>query len=256
MAYGIAGIVVLVLLLRLFTPYIKGIIGEKSVDKICASFPKEKFRMENDVLLPGKSGTTQIDHVLVSTYGIFVIETKNYAGWIYGSLSGNQWTQNIYGKKSRFMNPLHQNYAHTKALEALISGTAYQAVPIIPIVAFSNRCELKIQDRGENVVYFSELRKAIQNKCAQEFITEDEMVPLASAVKAGNIKGVAKRIEHIADVRSQTADRQSKIAERICPRCGGTLVLRNGKSGAFWGCGNYPKCRFTAPLETTLETPR
>jgi len=247
MQYAIAGLILL-FLLRLFEPYIKGRVGEKSVDRICASFPQEKFRMADDVLLPGKSGTTQIDHVLVSTYGIFVIETKNYAGWIFGSLSGTQWTQNIYGKKSLFMNPLHQNYAHTKALEALLSGTAYQAVPIIPIVAFSNRCELKIKNRGENVVYFSELRKAIQNKCTQEFITEAEMTQLAASIKAGNIKGIAKRMEHIADVKAQTADRQAKIGERVCPRCGGTLVRRNGKSGAFWGCSNYPKCRFTAPI--------
>jgi hypothetical protein len=67
-------------------------------------------------VLPSQGSTTQIDHVLVSVYGIFVIETKNMKGWIFGDERSAQWTQSIFGKKSRFQNPLRQNYRHVKAL--------------------------------------------------------------------------------------------------------------------------------------------
>jgi restriction system protein len=53
---------------------------------------------------------------LVSPFGVFVIETKNYKGWILGDEKQRQWTQQIYRKKNRFQNPLHQNQLHVRAL--------------------------------------------------------------------------------------------------------------------------------------------
>lgn len=98
---------------------VKGRVGEAivSVGGLKRLDPKV-YRVFNDLVLPrpdGK-GTTQIDHVVVSDFGIFVIETKNYAGWIFGDENARFWTQTIYGKKSRFQNPLHQNALHVRAL--------------------------------------------------------------------------------------------------------------------------------------------
>lgn len=100
-------------------PKVKGRIGEAfvSVAALKRLDPKV-YRVFNDLVLPrpdGK-GTTQVDHVVVSPFGIFVIETKNYEGWIFGDENSRQWTQVIYGKKSRFQNPLHQNALHVRAL--------------------------------------------------------------------------------------------------------------------------------------------
>lgn len=98
---------------------VKGRVGEAivSVGGLKRLDPKV-YRVFNDLVLPrpdGK-GTTQIDHVVVSVFGVFVIETKNYAGWIFGDENARFWTQTIYGKKSRFQNPLHQNALHVRAL--------------------------------------------------------------------------------------------------------------------------------------------
>lgn len=79
------------------------------------------YRALNDVTLPTSDGTTQIDHVLVSRYGVFVIEAKNMEGWIFGNENSVQWTQNLYGKKYRFQNPLRQNYRHTRTLAEFLS---------------------------------------------------------------------------------------------------------------------------------------
>ena len=70
----------------------------------------------NNVTLKTETGTTQIDQILVTEAGLFVIETKHYTGWILGQPYDDYWTQVIYRKKSRFRNPLMQNYGHPKHL--------------------------------------------------------------------------------------------------------------------------------------------
>lgn len=102
----------------------------------------------NNVTLATPEGTTQIDHVLVADTGIFVIETKHYSGWIFGDPQERQWTQAIYRKKSRFQNPLHQNYGHIKALQSLFDLPAEH---FHSVVVFTGDAEFKT-DLGPNVI--------------------------------------------------------------------------------------------------------
>lgn len=105
------------------SPLVKGWWGELQVTRFgLRRLDPAVYRVFDDLYLPrpdGK-GTTQIDHVVVSPFGVFVIETKNYQGWIFGSARQAQWTQQIYRVKSRFQNPLHQNHLHVKALMSLL----------------------------------------------------------------------------------------------------------------------------------------
>jgi hypothetical protein len=96
----------------------KGWFGEWMVCRGLNRLDHQLYRQFHDLYLPRPDGqgTTQLDHVVVSPFGIFVIETKNYKGWIYGSEKQPQWTQQIYRTKNRFQNPLHQNHLHVKAL--------------------------------------------------------------------------------------------------------------------------------------------
>ena len=92
--------------------------GEGSVRKvITTSFKAPHYYLLNNITLPIQDGTTQIDHVLVSTKGVFVIETKNYSGWIFGDEKSKQWTQVIYRVKNKFQNPIRQNFKHLKAIQ-------------------------------------------------------------------------------------------------------------------------------------------
>jgi hypothetical protein len=97
------------------TPFIKGVIGEFKVN-LAAKFFLDKYiyTLFKNVTLPTEDGTTQIDHVIVSRYGVFVIETKNMKGWIFDSPQQKTWTQKIYRHTTKFQNPLHQNYKHTQ----------------------------------------------------------------------------------------------------------------------------------------------
>ena len=88
--------------------------GEMLVSELLKNkFHGPEYHLIDDITLPMKDGTTQIDHVLVSRKGIFVIETKHYRGWIFGDEKSRTWTQTFNARsKFSFQNPLHQNALH------------------------------------------------------------------------------------------------------------------------------------------------
>ena len=86
------------------TPFGKGLIGEGLVNiTINFRLDRQEYHLFKNVTLPTEKGTTQIDHIIVSKYGIFVIETKNMKGWIFGDIHQKTWTQKIY-QYSTFFN--------------------------------------------------------------------------------------------------------------------------------------------------------
>ena len=112
-----------ILLLVFFEPQIKGWIGERRVRGVLKTLESSGTRILYNVFLRLPEGkTTQIDHVAVSTSGVFVIETKTFQGWIFGSEKGEYWTQKIYRSNRKFKNPLHQNYGHVMALKTVLGG--------------------------------------------------------------------------------------------------------------------------------------
>lgn len=133
----------LILLKLLSLPAVKGWIGEKLVVRgLSKKLDQAVYRHFHDLYLPRPDGqgTTQIDHVVASPFGIFVIETKNYRGWIFGSEKQRDWTQQIYRKKSRFQNPLHQNQLHVRALAQFLGLPEER---FLPVVYFAGNSEFK-----------------------------------------------------------------------------------------------------------------
>lgn len=121
--------------------------------------PKDQYRVLNDVIIPTPNGSSQIDHLVVSVFGIFVIETKNYSGWILGAEHAEYWTPNIYGKKYKIYNPILQNAGHVRALRRILKD--FEPLPILPIVAFSGKADVKVKIEDACVVYWSQIRKVI-----------------------------------------------------------------------------------------------
>ena len=105
-----------------FRSYFKGFSGELQstlAEKVLLD--SNVYEDINNVTLPTSNGTTQIDHIIVSRFGIFVVETKNMSGWIFGDEKSPQRTQSLPGgKKFQFQNPLHQNYKHVKVLQEFL----------------------------------------------------------------------------------------------------------------------------------------
>ena len=121
--FGIVLIKVIVFAIKVRRPTIKGKVGEGIVKLNCRLYlDSQTYRILDDVTIPASNGrTSQIDHVIVSKYGIFVIETKNYGGWIFGGADDRQWTSVHYRRKFRFQNPLRQNAGHIRALSKLLN---------------------------------------------------------------------------------------------------------------------------------------
>lgn len=216
-----------------------GEIGEETVASILKTLPKD-YVVFNDVYLDIKGYCAQIDHVVISRYGVFIIETKNYTGWIFGNESSEYWTQTIYDEKYKLRNPLKQNYAHLKTLQ-LIFGIEERFY--FPVVAFHDKATLKCETYG-NVMCFSELKDFILSKHIQRL--SDELVNRLSAILMYySVKNENQKQEHILKVKQDIANKESLVEKGICPKCGGMLIHRQGKYGEFISCINYPSCRFT-----------
>ncbi|MFA6851517.1 MAG: NERD domain-containing protein [Selenomonadaceae bacterium] len=221
---------------------IKGFIGELQIKMVLSSLPKDKYIVLHDIMLHKDDSTTQIDHIVISTYGIYIIETKNYTGWIIGSEKDNYWTQTIYRKKSKFLNPIHQNYGHIKTIEGII--TAYSFLPVKSIIAFSSRCELKVSCNETPVMYIFQVGKYIKDNSKTEIVPFSTVEAVARIITDNNITDKKLRKQHIKSTNKKVEDIDNKIKSGICPRCGGHLIKRKGRYGEFTGCDNYPKCRY------------
>lgn len=199
--YFWAGLVVFALF-HLFYPIIKGKAGETVVAALLKGLPESQYRAFHDILLETERGKTQIDHIVVSHSGVFVIETKTFKGWIFGSEGDKYWTQQNYRSKKRFYNPLRQNFAHVKAVEALLAFIP--GVRIIPIVAFSNECDLKLNVQKAQVIYFTQLKKTVLSY-TEQILDDAAMQQVCDKIRAANILDRAQRRSHINSVKEKKA---------------------------------------------------
>lgn len=196
------------------------------------------YRRVHNAILPSKNGTAQIDHILVSAYGIFIIETKNIKGWIFGSERQVKWTQMLYGRKYSFQNPIRQTFRQKKVLAEFLGIDEHL---IQTIVYFVGDCEFKTR---------------LPPNVLQHGLDSYVMAFKEHVLSDAEIMRISDKLERTAKSKSLTKkDHLKSLRERhnstkICPRCGGDLVKRIAKKGAnagseFFGCSNYPRCKFT-----------
>lgn len=116
--------------------------GESLVSRaIQINFGAPDFHLLNHITLRLADGTTQIDHILVSRFGVFVIETKDYSGWIFGNSKASTWTQVFPTGKFTFQNPIHQNLRHMQAVQNLLDFLPQDAIK--SAVVFTGNAEFK-----------------------------------------------------------------------------------------------------------------
>ena len=220
----------------------KGEEGERFVAASALSkLPPELFLVFNDMILTTADGnTTQVDHVVIGSHGIFVIETKNYQGKVYGNESSSEWHQYLGQKEFPFHNPIHQNYGHVKTLASTLQ---LPESVFVPIVVFPNPTTLRIEAHS-SVLHVNELADYICNYSSKCNFTTEQMNKYFSVLCDAQEFNRGKKLEHIEYVQKIKREKDAKIEAGICPKCGGNLVLKNGKHGSFYGCSNYPKCRY------------
>lgn len=237
-------LVLLILSVIFFVFYkakIKGIIGEKTVSSILYLLDNSKYKVINNVVIKNGEITSQIDHVIISDFGIFVIETKNYKGWIVGGEKSEYWTQIIFKYRNKFYNPLLQNSGHIKALKNCLGD--YPHINYHSIIVFSINAEIKI-NTSRDVIKLHQLLRTIK-KYSYVNLTETEKEKITQKIKSSNVVNSYNKRQHIKSIKLRINQREKSIAENKCPRCGNNLSKRKGKFGNFLGCNSYPKCRFT-----------
>ena len=240
--FGLAAVALLVLWQSKY-PAIKGRFAEELVYRELLNLPDE-YHIFNDLFFESNGRSTQIDHVVVSPYGVFVIETKGYRGGIIGDESTKYWTQAICWYKSRFYNPVLQNEGHARCVRHLLKPLG--DIPIIPLVVFDNEAALKVGVRQRIVINRRELAATIMTYREATISEETRQMVIKTLNDNLVYADKEKMAEHIRSVQAKACEAGSRPQWGICPKCGSKLVRRNGPYGNFLGCSNYPLCRYTA----------
>ncbi|MCI9561742.1 MAG: NERD domain-containing protein [Clostridia bacterium] len=215
----------------------KGNQGENIVaSKLGGTIAGQQYLINDLIISDNEGHTSQIDHIFINKYGIWVIETKNYSGKIYGNANSENWLQVLaYGKeKNEFYNPVKQNKTHIYRLRKKIGASA----PVKGVVVFIKADISKVWAR--NVYHISKLKKVVWSY-TDECLTVEQMEEYYSKLLELKQNSTVTKKEHIKNIHKTLND----VANNICPRCGGKLVVRNGKNGKFYGCSSYPRCEFT-----------
>lgn len=129
----LAWIVPLVLIIAfLASPRFRGDIAERRTRRILANgLEKNRYTLLNDVLLPAGGGTVGIDHIVVSRFGLFVIESRHVSGFISGSEFQDRWKQESWGRSKRIDNPMHHNVKQAETLGRLLGMPLTKIHPIV-----------------------------------------------------------------------------------------------------------------------------
>lgn len=259
----------------------KGRSGEYYTYKYLKALPGKKQYLFNCYIPKEDGTTTEIDVILLHESGIYVFESKNYSGWIFGDEAQTKWTQTLpagkgKSQKSYFFNPIIQNKVHIKWLQKYLQDE-FPDLPFYSYIIFSDRCTLKnikLTSHSHFVINRYHILQAVSQQISRSkvVLTPEKTVaiyaklyPLTQAdekIKAFHIENIHKKavsgktdIPENARYGKTSHDKanyeKTNVPDKasICPRCGGKLVLRIAGKGErsgqkFYGCSNYLKCRY------------
>ena len=225
------------------SPWWKGKVGEWQVNTAAKLLLKSgDYILLKDVTLPvSETETTQIDHIIVSRYGVFVVETKNYDGAIYGTEKQKMWTQALNKhSKFKFQNPLRQNYKHTECLRTYLE---LPCEAIFSVIVFVGNADFKTV-MPKNVTKQGSYIDYIKSK-TDLVLSHDEVAKVVKQIESSRCeRGLKTDREHIQRLN----DRHQSKSDDSCQKCGSGMVVRSVKKGAnagrqFLGCSSFPKCR-------------
>lgn len=243
------------------TPEHIGNQGEKIIaNKLSwVRFCGKRGKLLQNIYLPNSNGeTSEVDLLYITSKGAFVIESKNYAGFIFGDEHSKNWTATLDAGKDflsrkrvnyyHFYNPIWQNNTHIKCLRQYLN----MDIQTFSIIVFSERCTLK------NISCFSPNVFICQSNSLSHVINEiwNSYPDLYDDAQIKNLfyalfplanQDRTVKEKHIVDIQSKLNQRE------VCPWCGAPLILRTSKKGSapghqFLGCCNYPQCKYTQNL--------
>lgn len=244
--------------------YNKGKQGEYQLGQVLNQLYGYKKILYNLYIFKEDGSTTEIDALLIHPSGIYIFESKNYKGWIFGSENQQYWTQVLSGGRGKsykhsFFNPVIQNKVHLKWLSYYLN----QYTPnLYSYIVFGNDCQLKeihLNSDRHKVIQTWQVIGAIDRQACQSqvYLSPEQIDDLYRMLLP-----LTKRKQVIKErhINSIAQNKQRREAEKICPRCQHGLVLRTAAKGSragqqFWGCSNFPRCRFTQKYQEPVCSP-
>lgn len=280
------------------TPYMAlkkdlGKYGEYLISEELKLFEETGSKLLFNLYIPKKDGeTTEIDLLMIHQKGIFIFESKNYNGFIFGDENQKNWTQTLKSRslvhKNSFYNPIMQNESHIKHLKTLLD----KSIPTKSIIVFSNKSVLKhipVTNQDVRVINCFSIKDTIANfiikmpfALSENEIqaTYNKLLPYTqvnNAIKAKHIEDIKKKNEYppFPQAKNESTyttenplnnfttgasptplppySQPAKTTTPLCPQCNRPLVLKTAKSGAhkgekFYGCPNYPSCKYMKNL--------
>lgn len=260
-------------------PYLKmrrniGRYGEYLTFKRLKYYENQGAKFLFNCYLPRDNGeTTEIDVLMLHTSGIYVFESKNYSGWIFGDEKSKTWTQTLprgrgrRAQKEHFLNPIMQNKTHIKWLKNTLGD---ERLICHSVIVFSERCKLKnINISSEDIFVVNrehiewavkQLERDNQNVLSAEQIDNfyNVLFPFTQVSdedKEQHIQNIKQRLsQDVRDVEVKQEQSQLLYEDNICPWCGNKLVIRTNKKGVnagwkFWGCSSFPNCRYVKQFD-------
>ncbi|KRG16537.1 NERD nuclease [Virgibacillus soli] len=207
----------------------KGELGEYKIDIQLSQMPKEYMYLSDLLIKNPRSATgySQIDHVIITPYGFFVIETKNYQGTIYGGKNRKTW---LINGKFKMMNPLRQNYSHIQALKNFIEDKYHPH--FISMISFTRRCTLNVGEElreinsNELVIYDIKFTEFINRKMAllklqykEPILTEVEIKRIYDSILNSNITDPSIRKQHVDSIQRKKINNKKIDNENKCVVC-------------------------------------
>ncbi len=194
------------------SPWFKGWFGEAIMRlAMWLALDKKTYHVLNNVILPAGDGTTQIDHVIVSRFGIFVVEVKAMKGAIYGSEHDRNWTQAIGRQKYQFMNPLRQNYKHTMTLAEVIELPHEKMRSVIMLIGDA---KLKTAEKLPPHVLTRGFVSFVKSH-TQQLLTEEQVATALERIEQRRVvPSLAANQQHVRNVKNLVAGKQRAKAER------------------------------------------
>lgn len=219
--------------------HFRGTLGEATANlNMWLALSPEQYHTLHNVIIPSTNGTTQIDHLVVSSFGVFIIETKNMKGWIFGSEKQAKWTQSLYGKNYSFQNPIRQTFRQKRVLSEYLN---LDEALVHTVIYFVGNCTFK-----------TILPSNVINHGLGRYIKQYQK-PVLDKDKVSQIMGQLGKLRSDPSLttRKHIQSLQARHSSNtICPRCGSALTERSIRKGPraghkFIGCNGYPKCNFT-----------
>ena len=223
MWYIIPLVIIVLIALFLRSPKGKGIIGERRVKKILKKCALEFGGIElSDFMFRDERSSSQIDNMLLTQKALYVIEVKNYQGYIFGNEVNEEWTVTVkhvntkrtksgrrYNKvhisKHRFYNPIKQNKTHINKIKNLTD--ILNVLPVYNIVVFGKNAVIKDVEHSKesNVLHQNDLFKFIKSQeiALTYEIETNTQIDIIDELHSINIKDKKQRKEHVRNIKKK-----------------------------------------------------